>query len=64
MANKLLAALKLNKTQRTLVKAGVYDSNGNLTEDGKELVLNYLAGENESKLVELTKDIVEKSKNK
>lgn len=62
MANKLLAALKLNKTQRKLVKAGVYDSNGNLTEDGKELVLNYLAGENEAKLVDLTKDLVSKSK--
>lgn len=32
------------------------------TEDGQELLLNYLAKENETKLVELTKDLQKKKK--
>jgi hypothetical protein len=57
MANKLLSTLRLNKDQRQLAKVGVYDENGNLTEDGKELLLNHLAAANEKELVELTKDL-------
>lgn len=57
MANKLLSTLRLNKDQRQLAKVGVYDENGNLTEDGKELLLNHLASKHEVDLVELTKDL-------
>lgn len=56
MANKLMALIKLNKNQRKLQKVGIYDENGNLTEDGKEVVMNLWARDNEDKLVELTRD--------
>ncbi len=61
MANKLLSVLRLNKNQRALAKAGVYDENGNLTDDGQELLLNLLAQKHEQELVDLTKDM-EKAK--
>lgn len=56
MANKLMALVKLNKNQRKLAKAGIYDENGNLTVDGQEVLLNMLAKDHEDKLVELVKD--------
>jgi hypothetical protein len=62
LSNKLLSVLHLNKDQRKLSKAGVYDSNGNLTTDGQELVLNLLAKEYEEKLVELVEPLLKKKK--
>lgn len=56
MANKLMALVRLNKNQRKLAKAGVYDENGNLTPDGQEVLLNLLAKDKEAELVELVKD--------
>lgn len=56
MANKLMALVKLNKNQRKLAKAGIYDENGNLTSDGQEVVLNLIAKDKEAELVELVKD--------
>ncbi len=56
MANKLLALVKLDKSQRRLAKVGIYDENGNLTDDGQEVLLNMLAKDNESKLIDLVKD--------
>jgi hypothetical protein len=56
MANKLMALVKLNKNQRKLAKAGIYDENGNLTPDGQEVVLNLIAKDKEAELVELVKD--------
>lgn len=64
MANKLMSALKLNKDQRKLSKAGVYDENGNLTADGQELMLNWLAKKHEAELVVLVKDFTQDKKKK
>lgn len=61
MTNKLLAALKLTRDHRKLHKAGVYDNNGNLTDDGSELLLNFLAKKYETDLVALTKDFTQKN---
>jgi hypothetical protein len=56
MANKLMALVRLNKNQRKLTKVGIYDENGNLTDDGQEVLLNLVAKEYEPKLIELVKD--------
>jgi len=64
MANKLMAMVRLNKNQRKLSKAGIYDENGNLTTDGQEVLLNLIAKEYEPKLVELVKDWKEDKKKK
>jgi len=64
MSNKLMAMVRLNKNQRKLAKVGVYDENGNLTEDGQEVLLNLVAKEYESKLIELAKDFKDSKKSK
>lgn len=64
MPNKLMSLIKLNKNQRKLEKAGIYDENGNLTRDGQEVILNLIAKDYEEKLVDLVKDWKECKKDK
>ncbi len=64
MSNKLMAMVRLNKNQRKLAKVGIYDENGNLTEDGQEVLLNLICKEYETKLVELAKDWRDSKKKK
>lgn len=64
MANKLMALVRLNKNQRKLAKAGIYDENGNLTTDGQEVLLNLLAKDKEAELVDLVKDWKDTDKKK
>lgn len=64
MSNKLMALVKLNRNQRKLSKVGIYDENGNLTEDGQEVLLNLIAKEYEDKLIELAKDWKDSKKKK
>lgn len=56
MANALMALVRLNKNQRRLAKVGIYNENGNLTTDGQELLLNIIAKEYETRLIDLAKD--------
>lgn len=49
---------KLNKNQRTLYKVGMVDTDGHLTTDGRNVLLDMLAADpaTQTKLVELAKD--------
>lgn len=55
---------KLNKDQRVLYKVGVIDNGGNLTQDGREILLDMLASDKEiqAKLVVLAKDFKKEQK--
>lgn len=54
----LLTYAKLNKDQRLLNKVGVMDTNGRLTDDGRELLLDVLAQDapTQKRLVDLAKE--------
>lgn len=59
----VLTFLKLSKEKKVLRKAGWVDDNGNLTDDGMEVLANVLLEQHEEKLVELAKDFIKESKN-
>jgi hypothetical protein len=50
MLKNVVTYLKLNKNQRTLRKASIVDDNGNLTDTGKDVLLNLLLEDNEENL--------------
>lgn len=61
MAN-VLAFLKLSKNQKILKKAGWVDENGNLTEEGFDVLGNIVLEKYESEFVELAKEFIKEQK--
>lgn len=59
----VLTFLKLSKNKKILRKAGWVDDNGNLTDDGMEVLANVLLETHEAKLVDLAKDFIKENKN-
>lgn len=58
----VLTFLKLSKNKKVLRKAGWVDDNGNLTDDGMEVLGNVLLEAHEEQLVELAKDFIKENK--
>lgn len=61
MAN-VLAFLKLSKNQKILKKAGWVDENGNLTEEGFDVLGNIVLEKYEAEFVELAKEFIKEQK--
>jgi hypothetical protein len=59
----VLTFLKLSKNKKILRKAGWVDDNGNLTDDGMEVLGNVLLETYEDQLVDLAKDFIKENKN-
>lgn len=57
----ILTFLKLSKNKKTLRKAGWVDDNGNLTDDGLEVLSNVLLEEHEVKMVQLARDYIKEN---
>lgn len=58
----VLTFLKLNKNKKIMRKAGWVDDNGNLTDDGAEVLMNVLLEEKEESMAELAKEFVKEKK--
>lgn len=58
----VLTFLKLNKNKKIMRKAGWVDDNGNLTDDGAEVLMNVLLEEKEESIAELAKEFVKEKK--
>lgn len=52
----VVAFLRLNKDQRAMRKAGLVDDNGNLTEDGKTVLLNLLLEDKVTEMAQAARD--------
>lgn len=58
----VLAFLKLSKNQKVLKKAGWVDENGNLTDEGFDVLGNIVLEKYEAEFVELAKEFIKEQK--